>query len=881
MSSLPPSAFWAKLSDDRSDWHPLVAHSADVAAVMERLLWDDSVLVPRLTALAEVDEWPESLGRLLVLLAFLHDLGKANHGFQERRHASFPERRVPGEGHVRIVFESLHDRSLREAIESPFSWAPPGDAEALLDLLGCAIAHHGRPHDVERLAAARRSVSALWAEDLRVGRSPLDEIGRLGRLGLEHAGLPADTAPDPIVCPPRFSHLVAGMVTLADWIGSTEEFFPFAPWAESEPEAYAEKARARAGRACRTIGVVAARRVVTAPAGEIYGRIFPEVFTAESGNTPTPLQEAVVHGALPSPGTRLIVESETGSGKTEAALALYARLREAGRVGGLMFALPTRATAKAMQGRVSEAIAHLYPEDPPPVVLAVGGLVPQAGSLELQGVDDLRMYPDKQDRQNVSWASSHVKRFLAGEVVVGTVDQAILAALAVRHANLRLAALSRHLLVIDEVHSYDRYMLESLRTLMDFQSRSGGVMLLMSATLSASARALLGGMGNEPALAEAVARPYPTVSRLRDEADWEDEGIASRALEKEVRWGLRAEDEALKQAVRGARAGARVCVLRNTIRCAQAATARLEAMAGPGLLWAPPGHESRPTYHARYTPADREVLDRAVLESFGSRGTKHHQRGGETEGVILVSTQVVEQSLDVDFDLLITDLCPVDVLLQRIGRLHRHRTRDGLRPNGYQVATAVVIAPPEGFGPGSPQRGPHGWGTVYRNLAALELTRRVIAERSLIRIPADNRMLIEEVYHPSREQQLEREGWTDALDENLGRTWAQVSLAADAVLDFARSYSENASRYQEEKRVRTRIGDDTVRVSLDPPVTCWYARGERAAHVDLRAEALARAGIDLRDPVLRGGIRAEDGSTHYPLGERSLRYGPQGWVIAQ
>lgn len=866
---LPETAFWAKLESASGRWHPLIAHTADVAAVADRLLQDDSVLMRRLARLAGGEGLDPSLEAALVLLTALHDLGKTSHGFQDRRKGQ----RGPvtrRQGHVSVVLGSLGYAPLAEALEDVLRPADPVDGD-LLPVYLAALCHHGRPYTLEggTLSAVERP-QELWDVDREKGRDPLAEIRRIGAHATRWSGITAAGRPRVLPPDPRFNHLFAGFVTLADWIGSTVEAFDYAPHAEEAPDRYWDEARGLADRACREIGVVAARPVIGGAGLGLYQRMFPSVFGGSAGHTPSPLQVVTGEGALPAPGARLLIESETGSGKTEAALALFARLRVAGRVGGLLFALPTRATARAMHERVTAAVQSLYPDGAPPVTLAVGGIDPlmAAGSRTL-GSRQIT-YPDTDDRDLEQWASGHGKKFLAAELVVGTIDQALLGALAVKHANLRLAGLARHLLVVDEVHSHDRYMLETLRTLLDLHREAGGVAVLMSATLSEAARSLLGAGEGVGPLDTALRRPYPTFATHEAGKGWKDRPVAAVGQSKAVTWSVVSVADGLAAAVTAAKTGGRVCVLRNTVRDAQATVQGLGAGAA-AHVWRPAGANAPVPYHSRYAPPDRARLDAEVLASFG-------KGGGQAEGSILVATQVVEQSLDVDFDLLVTDLAPVDVLLQRIGRLHRHALRNEARPAACQKPLALVMGPLNGFDPTAGLPRVQGWDTVYENFPALELTRRTIVLHPEIEIPRDARALMEAVYHPSSLDGLVEADWQDHVQKTIGRDWAHVVLARDAMLDFDRTYPENADRYREDHSVRTRIGDDSIRITLDPPAACWFAEGE-TTFVDRRVEEVARAGLDLSDPRIGPGSATTDAVMEYPYGDGVLRYESTGWRV--
>ncbi len=873
---LPDASFWAKLNLECGRWHSLLAHSADVAAVAAQLLRPESPLAARLAHIAGGRTLEPELTAFLVFLAGIHDLGKVNHGFQECRHLRRADRRYSWEGHVTVVLRSLSQGEFVDTVESILRPALGEGVEPLVLFLA-AICHHGRPYDSEDLAsmgaAGRRG---LWKMDPLSGRDPLAEIRRIGEWVRRWAGLEKSGPVQGIPSDPRFSHLFTGIVTLADWIGSTEEAFPLTSGELLDPEKYWDHARELAIRACREIGVGGERKVAPLPSEGVYEAIFPHVFGQKTGNSPTGLQESIATIPIPKPGSRVLVEAPTGSGKTEAALALYARLRSAGQVGGLVFALPTRATAHAMAERISKALSNIYEGEPPSVTLAVGGEGPQVHCEGRVLSGRPLVYDDEGEGRSplVFWASSHAKKFLAAEIVVGTVDQVLLAALAVKHAHLRLAGLSRSLLVVDEVHSHDRYMLQVLKTLLDFSTGSGGISLLMSATLSAAARSLLGDGGIEGSLEGEKAKPYPTVAVREPESDWTYKQISETTRSRQVSWEISDESTGLSEAIEAARRGARVCVLRNTVRDVLDASQKLCELGEPELLWRPAGSAHHPPYHARYTPQDRRVLDEAVLAAFGKNGK------AQSRGCVLIATQVVEQSLDVDFDLLVTDLAPIEVLLQRIGRLHRHRSRDEVRPEGYRFPKVMILGRDVPFEPRRDFRASHGLGTVYPNQPALELTRRVICERQEIELPTMSRDLIEEVFHPEKLAGLaSEEGWEPVLAEMEGKALGQSLHARDCVLLFDRDLSENAHRFRDERRIHTRLGDDTLRISLDPPVPCWYAIGEHSDHVDLSVARLREGDVDLGDPMLVEGAIGEDGVMEYPLGNRSVRYETSGWKV--
>ncbi len=872
---VPAGHFWGKLNprNNPTEWHPLIAHSADVAAVLERLLESDSPLGSRLAATVGLDVLRPADRARLVFLAALHDIGKTSHGFQTKVRPKGERGSWKKRGHVKVLLESMDYLALKDAVIHEVLPRVSDDLQAGAILFAGGISHHGRPWPPEVVPGR----SELWKPD-GSGRDPLTEIYRLIRHAAAWTGVDEYRQCEFLTVTAPFTHLFAGALTLADWIGSTTTAFSFTPEADGDPDSYWSQAQRRAADACARIGLVPKTSVVSLEGLPLLKELFPKTFREEL-HEPTKLQRHVSEMDLPRPGSRVLIESETGSGKTEAALALYARLRRAGHVGGLMFALPTRATASAMHERIVSALECMYKDsNRPTLALAVGGQQPYAASESEALNGDSQTWPDRADRELTTWASSGSKKFLAAEIVVGTLDQVLLAGLPVRHAHLRLAALSRHLLVVDELHSFDRYMGQILSRVLAIHSGAGGIALFMSATLSSAERVRFGG-GLISDIETASRLAYPTVAVCpRPGTAWADTPLPSGAVPKRVHWRIVSSDVGLAEAVVAAEAGGRVCILRNTVRGARETVAALREQRQDKWIWRPLHADHTPAYHSRYTIPDRLALDTAVLANFGKAAAMVNS------GVILVATQVVEQSLDVDFDLLVTDICPVDVLLQRIGREHRHRQRDSLRPLDYRAPQVFVIAPGDGFTPKLRARAASlGWGEnrPYPNYADGELTFRLIAARPTIEIPSDNRSLVEAVYHPdARDRLREDTAWDDYLLKAEGAELGQECHGREVALKFEQTYTACAAQFnkEQERTARTRLGDDSIRIDLPEKVCCWYSTGAAPVRsVDLPLWALPKS--EAGDPLTEVEQMEIDGMgiTRVHIAGREFRYTPDGW----
>jgi CRISPR-associated endonuclease/helicase Cas3 len=819
-----PSTFWGKLEQDDAKlvtgWHPLPAHCADVAACTEALL-QQTLLRRRLATLAGRDDLDEVDVARLSALAALHDIGKFNLGFQRKGDVE-PRDTAGHVSEALALFQT--DYAVKEQL---FQALPVADLESwcggdgAFELLTAAVGHHGRPVRWGEMSAQ----PSLW----RVERG-LDPFAGIAALAASaRAWFPAAFAPSSSHLPdaPAFQHGFAGLVMLADWLGSDRAFFPFA----DDQHDRMPFARVRAGEAVRAIGLDA--RAARATMGEgLPG------FDRVSPHPPYEAQVKTMALGRPPEGGLTILESETGSGKTEAALGRFVQLFHAGLVDGMVFALPTRTAATQLHTRVVQAMKLAFPDDAsrPAVVLAVPGYlqVDDDRGRRLPEFNVLWNDDDKERARHRGWAAETPKRYLAGAVAVGTIDQVLLSSLRVGHAHLRATALLRQLLVVDEVHASDAYMNRILEEVLRFHLAAGGHAFLMSATLGTHVRrrlerAALGtraGSDQERSLAAALATPYPVVHHAARGATPTMDEVHTPGLPKTVHVTLAsiADDAATvaARALQAARSGARVLVLRNTVTDAVATQLALEALATPAdaaLLFRVGGIVT--LHHARFAKSDRERLDQAIEDRFGKNAPPHG-------GVITVATQTVQQSLDLDADILFTDLAPMDVLLQRFGRVHRHPKRNAIRPAGFEDARAVVLISDTPLEDNIREKtgeawGKHGAGTVYEDLVILEATRRRLAESGTLVIPTENRALVERTTHPEALDEVVRslgEVWQKHQIKVSGKRLAATGIADLNVVDRAAHFGDYSfKRTDLQDRIASRLGESDRRaVFPEPPV---------------------------------------------------------------
>ena len=859
---------WAKTTRNQSGaTHPLAHHSMDVAATFLRMTRLPVIRNRLDTAagkpLTEHQCW------LLAALVFLHDIGKLHPGFQAKK---WPTETCPGprRGHLKEGWAFFHlahqlpEHPFHDTMLEMVTWFPsPTHAQSLFAAL---IAHHGSPvpaptsiaptlaGDWDRTAPAPPDYD--WRSETRV----MDSM--LRRWFQQAFKKPCPQLPDS----PSFYHCFAGFLALSDWIGSDTRFFSFT--APFDPE-YDQIAHRHASRALAEIGLDLLSLAEHHAPGFRQLTTFP---------VPNPSQSCV--GSIHADARLLILEAETGSGKTEAALWRFTQLLTAGQVSGLYFAVPTRAAARQLHDRITRGIKRAYGGNAPEPVLAIPGML-RAGDHDGHRLPGWEVRWDDDDdptEHRSRWSAEHATRFLSSPIAIGTVDQAMLAGLPVKHAHMRGSSLSRSLLVVDEVHASDAYMTVIQQQLLRDHLDAGGYAMLMSATLGSCAR-VRWTAEPQPDFEAACATPYPAIwigGEAVPRAPVPSK--RSRTVHVEAMPSMDPEHTAL-YAMTAAKSGARILIIRNTVAMA-AATWRAVRDAGGVHLLLQAGNGPA-LHHGRFAVEDRELLDRAVEEAL----SRKRQQSGP--GCIVIGTQTLEQSLDIDADHLLSDLCPMDVLLQRIGRLHRHDLPKQARPPEFRQAKACILMPADGLDPlaASPFRAKNGLGAwerdggfdgIYRDLAALELTRRAVLERPTWHIPDMNRSLVEGVTHPEPISELIAEKgdlWETYHRKAGGSRFAEESLARLNRLDRSTHFACLCFPGQDE-RIMTRLGDEALVVSLDPPPIGPY--GLPVSRISLPARW--SLGISKEQPARTS---LSDNALLISIGDRCFQYSREGLMKAE
>jgi CRISPR-associated endonuclease/helicase Cas3 len=502
--------------------------------------------------------------------------------------------------------------------------------------------------------------------------------------------------------------VVAGLTTVSDWIGSGTVFEQLLPDSSIDYDEMVKVAVDRAGFIAPQLR---------------KGLSFTSVFPTYS---PRPIQEAL-YESVQGPGV-YILEALMGSGKTEAALYASYRLMEAGLANGIYFALPTRITSEKVYERMERFLdAILLPEDRHRALLAHGS----AWLSESDMGEDAR--------PGHAWFDSR-KRKLLSPFAVGTIDQALMAVMNVRHGFVRAFGLAGKVVILDEVHTYDAYTGSILDNLIKVLRELGAIVILLSATLTAERKRLFLATGNQATDTHFLSQ-YPLVSTsIAGFPVKHSPPIGEPQYEVHISF-IQDKDFLVETIREKALSGQYILWIENSVREAQDA---FKAFASWGSIHDVPVG----LIHSRFPTIRRNELESDWVEAYGKQGLPKRAKGGR----ILVGTQVLEQSLDIDADLLVTRIAPTDMVIQRIGRLWRHREVDGLRPVEARRQVFIIAPPMEkalhdplwAFGPSGKIYAPY---VLARSLLVLQ-------EVETVTIPYDMRDLIEKTYREHAEESL-------------------------------------------------------------------------------------------------------------------------------
>ena len=829
--STPTTAlFWAKTGNNHSPTHglSLVQHMLDAGSVAARL-WD-TWLAPGLQRRfsEHLHLSMEDTRALVCWLAATHDMGKATPEFtcqydrQENneyfsayrkriRQAKFDlphNLTVPDKSGVHphnkysqsILIHLLTDNKNVEGMPR----------EVAVTLASISGAHHGIPagyfsNSPERNILILEQLSpqwhAVWQElyDITVERfgatSALQQLAEHGH---------------PI--PVAVQFCITGFVIMSDWIASNPDFFPMGTFGSAEQEQ-----RARIG--WQALGLeqrwtAALDTNPDTPAADLYASRF-----GWSNPTLRPMQEVVVEAARSmQSGGMMCIEAPMGQGKTEAGLIAAEFLAQATGRTGVAFAAPTQATSNALFDRVTEwvkyqtnnvAQEHCEPVKPHSMFLGHSKNRFNKSYEELAHVQtfDEQLYPEHgNDTKTLpldtalarhNWLSG-TKKGLLSSFVVCTIDQVLMTALQARHVMLRYLGLASKVIIIDEVHAYDAYMSKYLAAALYWLGQMNAPVILMSATLPSDIRNELMKsyakglkIGTKPLKLTTYSQStldldYPVIHTLTAEDNgtpkkWKVEQPAEQT-EIELKLIDDSPESVLNILEPLANDHGCAAVICNTVGRAQEMHAFLSERFG---------EEHVILTHSRFTATHRAEQEELLVSKLGKKAHYSKADGEDSSRphrLIVVGTQVIEQSLDLDFDVMITDFAPVDLVLQRMGRLHRHDSRSSSERTPAYRKPVCYVRGVETFGSyNAAPDFPYGSKAVYEPKILFSSYAQLLPrfDGEPIRIPTDISPLVQKSYQKSMSDEIPK-SWADdyvrAEQEYLQNQKSAITRASNYLL---------------------------------------------------------------------------------------------------
>ena len=701
-------------TDGNGNWLPLWMHAMDTAGIIEFLL---DFWLPESTVafLEDVCGGRERLRSVIRICALNHDIGKLIALFAALITATIPDALflqyvdLPAPGDFSGAGETTH------ALAGEVILCEYGCPRGIASIIG---AHHGKPTESSmeiedqldkcngypaNYFSVKEGMNesfwrSMWEEwmEFSLSECGLSEIGDLPQL--------TQTA-QVIIC---------GLLIVADWLASNTAYFPLLPIDEN---GRIDMYPARVEAAWDALDF-------TKPwhSGAYFG-VDEKLFATRFSFVPNPLQTEVISTASSAsdPGI-YIVEAPMGVGKTEAALAMAEIFAAKWGCGGVFFGMPTQATSNGIFPRLEDWAKKLADDDR---TLHSIRLAHAAATLneDYSNLAAGRAIVNDEDDTGLvvhSWFAGR-KQALLADFVIGTVDQILLAALRQKHIMLRHLGLIGKVVIVDEVHAYDAYMSRYLDRVLTWLGAYHVPVIILSATLPPARRLAMieAYLGHEaPELPWKKSLSYPQLTYTEHD-DVQQVKLRTENASRTVRIKKITDNDLIEVVRCVTEQGGCVGVIVNTVRKAQTLAGSLREYCADARVV---------ELHAQFLMPTRSDKEQQLLKLIGKRSTPDTRRA-----LIVVGTQVLEQSLDIDFDLLITELCPMDLLIQRIGRLQRHKR---IRPGGLAEAVCCVLDTTD-------ETTDSGSSAVYGDWLLLR-TRALLTEKVVI--PDDIPILVQKTY---------------------------------------------------------------------------------------------------------------------------------------
>ncbi|MBS3976174.1 MAG: CRISPR-associated helicase Cas3' [Syntrophomonadaceae bacterium] len=759
-------SLWAKKSKNNNlTWLPLVTHMADSAEIA-RKLWERWLPDGTKHAIEAGVSERKTAKQLFVFLLATHDIGKATPVNQAKKSScseldNWITERIQKAGlPMKPISHFARPAKTPHALATQILLEHAGCDKSIAVILG---SHHGKPPDN---ATLNDCGIGAYAENYHLGKDGKEAWiavqQELVDFALKLSGFSSiKELPQPGMVA---QVLLSGLVIMADWVASNETIFPYIGLDDlQEPDA---KQRA-----------VLAWKLLDLPspweAGNMWMRsdLYRERFTI----APHAIQSitAKTAAAIQTPGI-LVLEAPMGMGKTEAALVTAEIFADKAKRRGVFFALPTQATSDGIFSRFSgwvKKLAEKLDAGESHSIRLVHGKA-QLNEVYLKLADGVNVDGDEESGIMVHEWFNGRKKSMLDDFVVGTIDQLLLAALKQKHVMLRHLGLANKVVIIDECHAYDAYMNQYLNRILSWLGAYQVPVIVLSATLPTKKRmevieAYLNVKPARKVQADPLGRnrrtkepppewisccDYPLIS-FTDGARVGQTPVPAGNIVRDVRLEFLLDDMLLEKLEFLLSDGGCAGIIVNTVKRAQELAIKLCERFGKEVVR---------LLHSRYLAPDRAEKEKKLLEDLGKPVTGRQR----PEKCIIVGTQVLEQSLDIDFDVLITDICPMDLLLQRIGRLHRHERN---RPEKLRAALCLITGS-DGDGFESGTEAIYGKYLLMRTKACLP---------QQIALPHDISRLVQDVYNDDLHPFPETPEYQKAASEHKTRIADKEKRARD------------------------------------------------------------------------------------------------------
>ena len=751
---------WAKSSPYMSLW----THSLCAGLCAERFLAAQSNRRLLSFLSQQLHTCDKETIQLISYLASVHDIGKAHPAFQRkdqelmhRLTGHFPEafQQEPVEPLIPSFRHEHYSSAVLQRI-----WRQKGLSRELCLLYSTAVAlHHQKPRDRMSLIPPR---NPIWAE-------LQDLLER--EMALRFLCNSVLRLPDSV---DSTCMLISSLIILMDWVASSAFFCQAEDLSEAEIQILVD-------RSLHLLGLIDSSSFSSVSS---FSQMFPAISNLR------PLQRAC-EGLHPD-ASLTIIEAPMGEGKTEAALFHAARAAQKLESRGLYFALPSQATSNQMFSRMNAWLEQIGTKD--------ARLLHGTAFLTQQLPDQ---FTTEDETIAAKWLQPARMGFL-GPNAVGTIDQAMATVLRSRFSMVRLVGLSNKVLIIDEVHAYDLYMSQIIETLLRWCHSCAIPVILLSATMQQTQRQRYLSCFTAAPLPD-LSSSYPLLTQVLPDGTIQQQPCdASSHYHYQfvpVRTDYNAASIA-QYALQSVHDGGCLAIMVNTVAHAQEIYRAVRSCECDEI--------SLFLFHSRFPLCRRSEIEKTCVEAFGADRSRRPQKA------ILIATQVVEQSIDLDFDGMISELAPMDLLLQRAGRLHRHRQNK--RPSAFCEPIVHVLLPADDATQTLDRR--YGSSGFVYNPFILHNTEQLLSEKRSIRVPEDIRDVVDEAY--SNVTSANTDAWLQYSMKGLletakakGCTWPYPEAESFFPMESTIYYDINdPSDHPDSSEASTRLGDQSLRVSF-------------------------------------------------------------------